>query len=252
MNELELQILGMSRSGNHAIADWIFAQAAAPKLLLNCAEGSTNPFHSCRPLSEGKSWRADPAIDISACRQGQHRDRRLLMHTYEDSWIDYVFSSELRNSCDAWLGHSKRRVQLLILRDPYNLFASRFQMGRNLPADIARDMWKQHARAALGYLQGPPGEFLPVLYNRWQCDEEYRQKLAERLGLEFSDMGIDRVPDCAGGSSFDGTAFDGEASNMATESRWVHFADDENFWRFFDGEMVELSNRLFGISAPVP
>lgn len=250
MNDLEIQVLGMSRSGNHAITDWIYAQADKPKLLLNCAEGRTNPFHSCRPLASGKGWRAEPEIDFAAARRGCHDDRRLLIHTYEDSWLDYVFSEELEEHGAAWLGGSRRKISMLVLRDPYNLFASRMRMGRNLPPHIARDLWKQHAREALGEPQQLAGEVLPVLYNQWQCDQEYRRSIADRLGLRFSDRGIDRVPDCAGGSSFDGTEFDGKATAMATDRRWSHFANNPGFRAFFDREMIELSEQLFGLPMP--
>ena len=250
MNDLEIQVLGMSRSGNHAIVDWILAQAEEPKLLLNCAEGGTNPFLSCRPLASGKGWRAEPEIDLSAARRGCHDDRRLLVHTYEDSWIDYAFSAKLREHGLQWLGQSRRKIAMLVLRDPYNLFASRKRMGRNLPPDIAREMWKQHAREALGDTQELPGDSLTVLYNRWQSDQDYRRDIAHHLGLRFSDRGIDSVPDCAGGSSFDGTAFDGKATAMATDRRWAHFADDDDFKQFFDDEMVELTERLCGLSLP--
>ena len=252
MNDLEIQVLGMSRSGNHAIVDWIFEQAEGPKLLLNCAEGGTNPFQSCRPLASGKGWRAEPEIDFNAASRGCHEDRRLLVHTYEDSWLDYVFSAELEEHGQEWLGQSRRKISMLVLRDPYNLFASRKRMGRNLPPDIARDLWKQHAREALGDTHELRSETLIVLYNRWQSDKNYRREIVNWLGLQFSDRGIDSVPECAGGSSFDGTAFDGKATAMATDRRWTHFADDEGFRQFFDNEMVQLTERLYGLPLPIP
>src|SRR5690606_30834119 len=107
-----------------------------------------------------------------------------------------------------------------------NLMASRRKMGRNLPPDIARAMWQQHARAALRETPLPAGETRAVLYNRWKEDPAYRKRLAGDLNLAFSDDGIDSVPDCAGGSSFDGVRFNGRAAAMNTDKRWVHFADE--------------------------
>lgn len=108
LNELEIQMCGMSRSGNHAIANWIFRQAPQPKLLLNCAEGKTNPFLSCRPLSTGIPWQADPDNDVEAERRaGPFRDKALLMHTYEDSWLRHAFSRELDRHHDDWPGPSR-------------------------------------------------------------------------------------------------------------------------------------------------
>ncbi len=249
MNALEVQMLGLSRSGNHAIADWIFAQAPPPRLFLNCAEGGTDPFASCRPLATGKGWRGEPDDTVAADRM-RHAHRSLLIHSYEDSPIDYVLSERLRQCHDAWLGPSRRSVFLLVLRDPFNLFASRRRMGRNLPTDFARNLWKSHARAALDPAQLLPAGSLVVLYNRWSADRAYRRHIADALGLEFCDRAADQVPSCAGGSSFDGTEFDGNAAAMATQDRWRHFANEEEFTTFFDEEMVELSERLFDLETP--
>ena len=250
MNDLEICALGMSRSGNHAIADWIFAQARRPKLLLNCAEGKTNPFFSCRPLASGLGWRAEPDIDIVAEREGRFACKALLMHTYEDSWLGHAFSRELEEKREQWLGPARRRINLLVLRDPYNLFASRLKMGCGLRPHIARKIWKQHAREALGETRRLRGETLVVLYNRWAGERSYRCEIAQALGLNFSDATFERVPECAGGSSFDGLRFSGRASEMPTGKRWMQFVEDGPFKDLFDRQMIALTERLFGMQKP--
>lgn len=243
MNDLEIQVLGMSRSGNHAICNWIFNQADAPKLLLNCAEGKTEPFATCRPFSEGlPGWRETP-------ERGVHPQvgpgRALLMHSYEDSWFAHAFSRLLEAHHDEWLGQSRRRVRLLILRDPYNLFASRRKMGAELSVPVARKMWKQHAREALGDTRKVRDKVV-ILYNRWTADKDYRRGIARELGLTFTDAGIDEVPQTMGGSSFDGRTFDGRATQMPTRDRWKAYADDPAYRAIFDPEMISLATRLFG------
>lgn len=251
LNELEVQMCGMSRSGNHAIANWIYRQAPQPKLLLNCAEGKTDPFASCRPLSTGLPWRTSPDQDVEAERgTGPFRRKALLMHTYEDSWLRHAFSTELEEAHDEWLGPSRRRIEVLVVRDPFNLFASRLRMGASLSAGIARRIWKQHARAAL-VPKAPRGhERMAILYNRWCTDRAYRAQIARQLGLEFTDEGVEDVPACNGGSSFDTTSFDGRASEMATTDRWQMFRDDDRYWQIFDEETVALSAELFGPVIP--
>ena len=250
VNDLEIHAVGMSRSGNHAIADWIFAQALRPKLLLNCAEGKSNPFVSCRPMASGVGWRAEPEMDIAAEREGRFARKALLMHTYEDSWLAHAFSRELEENRDEWLGPSRRRINLLVLRDPYNLFASRLKMDCGLRPHIARGIWKQHAREAVGDTRRLTGETIAVLYNRWKADRSYRRDLAQALGLAFSDAGFQNVPECAGGSSFDGVEFSGRASEMPTERRWRHFVEDERYRNLFDQQMIELTEGLFGLQKP--
>ena len=243
MNELEIQVLGMSRSGNHAVCNWIFSQAGEPKLLLNCAEGKTNPFTTCRPFSTGQpGWRAAPDPDAAP---ESRADRALLMHSYEDSWFAHAFSGDLEANHAAWLGPSRRRVRLLILRDPYNLFASRLKMGAALSTHVSRKMWKQHAREALGETRKVKDKVV-VLYNRWATEKDYRRALAVQLGLTFTDAGADHVPQTMGGSSFDGTAFDGRAAEMATRDRWRAYVHDLAYRAIFDAEMVSLATRLFG------
>ena len=246
MNQTELHVLGMSRSGNHAITEWIFLQAAGRKLLLNCAEGKTNPFLTCRPLEDGVPWRVEPPIDIEAERQGCFSPKDLLIHTYEDSWLAHAFSREFAANHEAWVGPSRRRVELVILRDPFNLFASRLAMGCALSAKVASRMWRQHARVALSARRSGPVERRAVLYNRWVEDREYRRDLAYFLGLPFTDRGHDKVAMCAGGSSFDGTVYDGRATAMPTNGRWRRYANSDEYRSLFDPQTVELSERIFG------
>ena len=246
MNETEIQIVGMSRSGNHPITDWIFAQARGRKVLLNGAEGKTNPFLTCRPLASGLGWRAEPDLEIEAERRGRHAAKKLLIHTYEDSWLGHAFSNELAAHREAWLGPSRRRIELVIVRDPYNLFASRLRMGCSLTPKVAPRMWKQHARVALRQARVGGAERRAILYNRWTSDRAYRREVAAFLGVPFTDTGFERVSDVGGGSSFDGTAFDGRADAMRTGERWRAYADDPSWRELFDAELVELSDRLFG------
>ncbi|MCR8825412.1 hypothetical protein [Pseudosulfitobacter koreensis] len=247
MNDLEIQMLGLSRSGNHAIANWIWLQAKGPKVLLNCCEGKTNPYLSCRPMEAHlKGWREDGPGLYSGGRDGQHADVGLLMHTYEDSWLRYAFSNALQDQHDTWLGLTRRKISLIVLRDPFNLFASRLRAGETMAPHVLRRMWKQHARTAFGANGTLPGEVCVVCYNDWTRDPSYRARLAARLGLTFTDAGANRVPPTNGGSSFDGTAFDGDARRMATRDRWRHYVGDPSYRALFDPEMVEMSAKLFG------
>lgn len=167
------------------------------------------------------------------------------MHSYEDSWLAHAFSRKLEAHHDAWLGPSRCRIRLLVLRDPYNLFASRMKMGAALSPHVSRKMWKQHAREALDDTRKVKSKIV-VLYNRWATDRTYRRRIAGELGLTFTDAGANHVPQTMGGSSFDGTSFDGRAAEMATEDRWKAYANDPNYLAIFDEEMVSLATRLFG------
>lgn len=247
MNSIEVILAGLSRSGNHAIVDWMWAQARGRRVLLNCAEGKTNPFASCRPLADGRPWRSsDPAFDIAAERAGALTAKDWLLHTYEDAFLGHVFSPILAERHDAWVGRSARRVDMLVLRDPFNLIASRDRGGIPTPPALTRRLWKQHAREFLGDRRLLRHDKLPVSYNRWVADTAYRRRIADHLGLRFTDAGRETVAGCHGGSSFDGRTYDGRATAMPVLDRWRTRADDPDFWAAFDDEMVALAERAFG------
>lgn len=246
-NEKELIVCGMSRSGNHAIINWILRQASGRHCFLNCAEGKTNPFDSCRPLDDGLPWSVNYSdFSIERERAGLFSKKDLLVHSYEDAFLGYVFNRHLRRDHDRLVGRSRRRFDLLILRDPFNLFASRRALGDPLSARAGIRMWKQHAREFLGLRRHLEHNKLAISYNRWSACRDYRRSVAEHLDLPFTDAGVDAVARCAGGSSFDGLRLDGRAGRMPVAHRWRRFAADPGYWALFDDELVALARRIFG------
>ncbi len=240
--------MGMSRSGNHCIINWILHHVRGRFCFLNCAEGGSNPFVTARPLDSGAPFRVNyPGFDLERERAGALSAKDYLIHSYEDSFLGYACSRRFEADHDAFVGRSARRIDVLVLRDPFNLFASRREMGAaTIPAATAIRIWKQHAGEYLGrrrYLKHDP---LFVNYNRWVACREYRRGLAGRLGLAFTDAGVDAVPACGGGSSFDGLRFDGHARRMAVLDRWRHFAGDPAYLDLFDPEVVSLAQEVFG------
>ena len=50
-----------------------------------------------------------------------------LIYSYEDFPLDQVASDKFEHNHDLYLGKSAIRYDLLIIRDPFNLFASRLK-----------------------------------------------------------------------------------------------------------------------------
>jgi hypothetical protein len=246
-NQRELRIIGMSRSGNHCIINWITRQVHGRFCFLNCAEGKTNPYVTSRPLASGAPFRVNyDGFDIDRERAGMFSVKDYLIHSYEDCFLGYACSDRFEVDHDAFVGRSAQRFDVLVLRDPFNLFASRRKMGVSMPEATALRIWKQHAREFLGGGRYLKHNRIPVSYNAWVTCPRYRREIADRLGLAFSDAGVDEVASCGGGSSFDGLRFDGRARGMPVFERWRHFAADPDYRRLFDRETVRLARQVFG------
>lgn len=66
------------------------------------------------------------------------------------------------------------------------------------------------------------------------------------MTIPFTDKGFREVTEVAGGSSFNGTRFSGEAHKMNVNERWKKYATDPEYRKLFDPELEELDARAFG------
>jgi len=148
-------------------------------------------------------------------------------------------------------------THVLILRHPQNLFASRIRKaflidhpayprhaGKLLNNQIK--LWKSHAREFLGETKRLPN-LTGVYFDRWFVDQEYRAAVSHQLGLEFTDAGISEVSQEGGGSSFDGTHFDGRSESMDVLNRRDHLDTKEQELLetiLSDPELADLRRRL--------
>lgn len=238
----------MSRSGNHAVINWILSQATGRTCFLNCTEPKFNPFATARPLDDGRSVLANyEDFDLAAELRGDFSDKDLLVYSHEDCFLGTMVRGAFEENHDAMVGPSRERADVLILRDPYNLFASRLHGGfGDVSRQIAMRIWKQHAREFTGDRRCLKQRRVLISYNRWASDRLYRRRIAAELGIRFHDEGISEVPAAGNGSSFDGRRYHGSAARMKILERWKHFAGDRAFAALFDREVHELSRWVFG------
>jgi hypothetical protein len=254
-NSASFRIYALRRSGHHAILNWIRAHIPGRHCLLNDCIPGKNPLASC---SRGNSVISAPTGEHYRLlwrleQSGWRAKKGTLLYNYEDTdFSQYQPNAALEQS---QLGKSGSAKSILILRDPFNQFASKLRWARGdiltpsiesveqLPA-----LWKTYAREALGET-----EFLPnrtvINYNDWFLSREYRDRLGPELGFSNQDHTIKQVArfgPTTWGDSFDGLKYDGNADQMKVLERWKEYADD-NFYRslFDDPELRSLSLRLF-------
>lgn len=232
-------LFGLRRSGNHALCDWLAGHFAPEEVVyLNSAD-----------LAGYRNTGARFSVDFGKYRYLERApDQRVLIIGYEN--IDPVLFPLARNARVA-----RRAEALILLRDLPNMAASIARGAREMPAFAYRyrvrdfpDLWCRYARLHLA----PPSPWRPVSYNSWVADAAYREALQDALGLPRSEVGRDRVSPYGGGSSFEGTAQDGEGSSMAVLARWEEMRDDPlfQFLILAEEEALALNAQLFPMEVP--
>ena len=146
---------------------------------------------------------------------------------------------------------------ILILRDPVNLFASRIHKSALRPGSLvypdtnnefmqrATNLWKKHAREFIGEtdeLQNRVG----IYYNRWFTDRAYREQISGQLGMRFKDSGFGRLSKHGGGSSFDGKKIESKVEDLSVLSRSKQLSEEHAalLEEVIDDEMKELAAEL--------
>jgi hypothetical protein len=286
-NFLELRVFGLQRSGNHAIIEWILDQHVGKRtcFLNNVGHGNQDPFTTTRQVALAGFGSHS---DVEALRRA-HKD--LLIYSYEDdpsrmrqgaTLIDAIHDQEFEQQRIRYVGESEHRINVLVLRDAFNFFASRLKkldaLTGTKDVEAIKESWKLMAKRALRMGRDLKGDEFWVSYNDWVSDEKYRRRLSTRLFGRFSDASLAYVSGHGGGSSFDSDhgrislrvirrkwrrlldpkayrhagrylrrllAKDGR--NMKVLERW-HEMKGQAVYRslFRDGELLELSERLFG------
>jgi hypothetical protein len=212
---------GMQRSGNHAILNWAIGAVAENTVLLNdCLAENFTAKHGLGLSDSVKKAIAEVEPDY-------------LVYTVED----YEIGEAKKILGDSGVDVASA-THVLVLRDPYNLFASR---GTRYDASrlggfssLAVETWKSHART---YLKG---DLVNANFNIWFLQRDYRLLLAKRLGLPFTDDNKEGIMDLCGGSSFDGMKYNGRASEMKVLERYKKVDT-----RWLDGEVRDLHQQIF-------
>ncbi len=252
-NALELRVFALQRSGHHAVMNWVLANTPGRYCFLNDCRPQHPPFHVERIAKNPDHWLQTniPDFDYRAEAAGDHAVKDLMIYNYEDRSLAQVDTAAFRRHRAAWVGTSAHRRDLIIVRDPLNLVASRLK--KFLPRiknrkrwyrRMTMDLWLEHARAALGEPQGFEDPII-INYNRFVADPAARAEAAHALGFEASDAALETVSAYGGGSSFSGVERPPTIEELT--ARWRSFETDPYFVSFFnDPAVLGAAEALFG------
>jgi predicted O-methyltransferase YrrM len=243
----QICLSGMSRSGNHAILNWIASQFNGRVEFRNNVSHTGTAKFIGDPASSGlpkRLWRLpDQPKHISG-------EPRLFLYSRENESNP---TAELLDGIQ-----SSTSTRIVILRDPFNLLASIFEYF-NVYKRIwfnegwvkRDDMIKLFAVKWLEYADSYENnrDITPISYNRWVCDEGYRDDVATSLNVDFrTDKSMLSVPRNGGGSSFDKSKLNGSGVDMKVLTRWNKYKFDKDYVDTLKSnpELLEVSNRIFG------
>lgn len=272
---LILQLFGLRRSGNHAVLDWISTRIDGRVLHLNeitCAHpyqcfrraratgfsrfelyrkiftfhghGGLNRYLPEHVLGRRSTSESLSPEELSPEMAYVWKDALLL--SYEDWQLDHPKMPRLMRPVDRGLERGTPAYRILLLRDPFNLFASLRKSGRmdQRNSEYYVRTWKQYAREFLGITSFLGDKLIPLSYADWRDSGRARVELCRLIGVPESADAHTQVARTGGGSSFDGLAQN--AGVMNTSERWREFASDPDFVGLFDEEIRELSAQIFG------
>src|SRR3989344_6635871 len=123
VNKVEIRAVNLGRSGSHAVINWIINLSSGKVCFLNSAEPSKNPFL----LHAEKDLKGIGEKNFYRGKNGEITRKDLLIYSYEENELPEIFNAESAKNHDKFVGKSEKKYDILILRDPFNFFASRIK-----------------------------------------------------------------------------------------------------------------------------
>lgn len=262
-NDLEIQLFGLRRSGNHGVIAWIAQQYERPIVFLNNVRPFQDPFAT---FMLGGVPNAVPRQRIrpEAVEALRRRRKKLLLVSYEDLWLPRLGRADIIPGGEELVGSSRQVHRVLLLRDFYNWFASRIRLleirgdGAEVSMPVVErqvQLWLTYAREFMGETKYLGDQSAGISFNRWFDEENYRASILTQLGIPMRENSPAVVPRTGGGSSFDGTLFSGDAGSMDLLSRWRYLSTERfaSYRRLLEAKRDGIdayNHEIFGLRSP--
>lgn len=265
-----IEYFTMGRSGSHAVMNWLCNQFQDPVLYFNNAKYGLDPALDMRAPT------IQDMQNIVPLKDAWHRpmQREKLMTEFHpvmivgferiDLSVVGVMPPIHQDSLVSWI-RPTRRARIIVIRDVLNWLASRirYKMKRSSnydPSEIHSwmddhtDIWKSHAREALGrtnYISHPDITKVVVRFNDWVRSDNHRNLILYMLGVRLLSEDTGYIVNVSGGSSFDGRTYQGRADEMEIENRYKFLEEDKRFQSILehvhdDKELMQLNRDVFG------
>jgi len=246
-------VFSLSRSGHHAVMNWIAEQYDGPLTFHNhCIKGWEN--NELKPYKGRKKHYTS-----------KNKTRSGDMYSIEDfDMSDYHFVQNSKQFKEA-----ENKYCIIIVRDLYNLLASclksyprtavKYKEGivddRGVKKENNVILWTKQIQECLGdtnVIDDCKKVF--ISYNDWFSDKEYRKQICEELDIEFTDSGLQAVPNFGGGSGFDKLRKNNKAQSMDVLNRYKKFLTNGSWIDIISSNksiIADLNKRMFNKEYPL-
>lgn len=246
--ELLIAIHALQRSGLHGVVGWVLSHLDSKYLFINHAmkhDGYDNGFFTNitrireRYSTESNIGKFEGQVIPTIIVGIEDEETKVALR-----WLQRQFGKKARRICN-----------VLVIRDPYNLYASRLRgqlghLGKVNPTATDYEVFVRKYQDHAKIIDNSPrsDDWVTISFNEWFTSGNYRKVVRDQLNLsESAGARHDAVLDYGGGSSFDGLRFDGKASEMKILDRWREFESDPKMIRILrNKQLARIDRQYFG------
>jgi len=210
----------LQRSGGHGIVDFIIQNYDNIHFFNDCTPTSLKGKGPCKGIKKGQRVHA--------------------IVSFENIPPSAINNPPILRNFDYDL-----LLKIVLLRDPFNWWASS-QADPQCRKKRKPLLWKQFAKEYLN-----PGDWIPINFNRWFTEEQYRKEVAERLHLKNYNLPPEqRLCKAGPGSSFQKHT---RPQDLDLLNRWPKYLQLPAFRNFSgDSEVQKYANSIFGMKVNLP
>lgn len=265
----EIHIMGIQRTGQHAVASWMFGhfEHVCFKNAMSQKNESPKHVHGLQPPwwyfepSKRDDWETCEDIPI---RQGMDAIFLGTEFTTPNIGVNPALNKERTDiaKISGAVEFSARSDCVIVMRNPYNQYASVLKWSRNKRLrcyDKFSKTWTTLAKEVLGETNYISSESLPisnekmmVSYDQWFESENYRRDIAKKLDLDFTDRRLNVVMKIGmskqHGSSFDNMKFKSNGQKMDVLNRWKAVEDNPSFKNLLKDEELRYYSEKMGFT----
>lgn len=265
INEYNFRIFGLRRSGNHMIVANILSCFGDNEVYyFNDVQDPINLFESNLTYNNtdielfGKLSNKLVTPDKYYIDNLTHDNKKCLIQTYEDQDLNIIDEINKQN-----IGKSTYKFNIIILRDPYNMIASRLKyeetIGPDTPvSDEIIELWESYAHEFIRGLQISQSSLVRetnkftendakqilINYNDFVTNREYKFLIMSELKLLSKSPEFNYILGFGGGSSFN-KLDPVDASNYL--NRWKQYLNNKTFQKYLPNlQLFYLSGKIFG------